>query len=163
MDSSNIESVKRIFINFYNSDEIADAKKILWEGRESTLGQISQRFNTGNRSAAKANMDDIFDAAKKLDAADKLPEVLAKDLDRLPDRQPEELNYIMLVQRVHKLEQSREDIQETCSGLAANIMKLEDGYRELSKESSKRSHKNNEVTNDHTSDPVAERIENQQQ
>ena len=118
-----------------------------------------------NRTAAQANTDDIFTAAKKLDAASKLPEVLAKDLDRLPDRQPEELNYIMLVQRVHKLEQSQENMQETSSVMATNIMKLEDGYRELNKESKKRNQNNgdNEEPKNNTPEPAVGRVETQQQ
>lgn len=39
-----------------------------------------------------AHIKDEFDALYKLDAADFLPGAVARNIDRIPDRQPEELN-----------------------------------------------------------------------
>ena len=64
------------------------------------LGPWENHKTTDARTATYAHIEDIMAAAKKLDATSKLPDVAAKNLDKLPDRQPEELNYIMLIQRV---------------------------------------------------------------
>ena len=67
-----------------------------------------------------------MDAVKDLDKLDKLPDVVARNISRLPDRQPEELNMLMLVQRIADLEKSRDRHNETLTNLAIDVLKLND-------------------------------------
>ena len=54
-------------------------------------------------------MNDLIKAINDLDAVDLLPDVAAKDLDRIPSILPEELNMLMMVQRLKDLERSRDE------------------------------------------------------
>lgn len=97
INCSTIDNVKKVIHNFYNNDEIIEAKKALWSIAPSTLGNFPDRKSSDKRHMSIAHVDDIFDALKRLDALDKLPEVAACNLNRLPDRQPEELNLQRIV------------------------------------------------------------------
>ena len=52
----------------------------------------------------KASIQDIIDGLLKLDAIGKLPNFVAKQLNKIPDWQPEELNIFAMINRVPKLE-----------------------------------------------------------
>ena len=82
MDSSCIDNIKKIIINFYSSEEIAEAKRLLWETCVNDLQPYTERKNTDKRSSTDANIADIFDAIVKLDDLNKLPNFAAKKIDR---------------------------------------------------------------------------------
>ena len=67
-------------------------RRALWEACGAELGPYKSHKKTDDRTAAYAHIEDILAASKKLDAADKLPEAVAKYLDKLLDRKPEEIN-----------------------------------------------------------------------
>ena len=92
LDSSSLENIKKMVMHFYSDDEIVDAKKALWASKREVLGTYPERKSTGSRHARIPNVTDIFDALKKLDALNEMPKIAALDLNRIPDRQPEELN-----------------------------------------------------------------------
>ena len=45
-------------------------------------------------------MEDIFDGITSLDEKEKLPVFVAKDLNRIPNALPEELNMLSIIRRV---------------------------------------------------------------
>ena len=92
------DNVKRIILNFYTREEIISSKRELWAKCSEVLGPFQNRKATDNRPDIVPHVDDILDAMAKLDAENKLPDFVAQNLDRVPDRQPEELNMLMLVQ-----------------------------------------------------------------
>ena len=55
------------------------------------------------RSSSLAHMNDIFEALIKLDGLNKMPIFVTRDIKRLPDRQPEELNLLSIVEHLSKL------------------------------------------------------------
>ena len=124
ISSSTIDNVKKIVNQFYSEDDILDAKKVLWSSSPDTLGAMQERKSTKARNASAANINDIFDALAKLDALDKLPNVSAKNMDKLPNRDPEELNLMYIVQRIADLERAREEHNETLTNLAIDILKM---------------------------------------
>ena len=120
------DNVKRIIVNFYTIDELIEAKKALWNACGQHLGKYHDRRTTDERPAISAYAQDIMEAVKDLDKLDKLPDVVARNISRLPDRQPEELNMLMLVQRIANLEKSRDIHNETLTNLAIDVLKLND-------------------------------------
>ena len=126
MNSSAPENIKRILNSFYSAKEIIDAKKLLWTECKDNLEDYQNRNSTSTRTAAVASIEDIFGALMKLDAGNNTPIVYAKDLNRVPDRQPEELNYAMLIQKVATLNRYKIDNEQVVSKLAADILELQD-------------------------------------
>ena len=49
-------------------------------------------------------MDDIIEAIKKLDGLSRLPNFVARNVVKIPDRQPEELNILYDINRINNLE-----------------------------------------------------------
>ena len=74
-----------------------------------------ERKTTEKRTSSEANINDIFDALQKLDSIDSLPTFVAKQLDRVPDRQPEEINLIAIVNRISQLEKRNKEYEEALS------------------------------------------------
>ena len=108
MHSSAADNCKRVLINFYNVDELIDAKKSLWNACSDHLGNYHDRNDSITRPAKVAYAFDIIEAIKLLDSLNKLPDILAKDIGRLPDRQPEELNLLLIAQKVAELEKAKD-------------------------------------------------------
>ena len=67
-----------------------------------------------------------MEAVKSLDALDKIPDVVARNLDRLPDRQPKEINLLAALQRIDKLEKSKTQHEESLTQLAVDVLELQD-------------------------------------
>ena len=93
-----------MIVTFYNADEIVDAKYALWENCNEELGSFPLRQNSTNRLAIVVHMEDIFEGIKSLDEKEKLPVFVAKDLNRIPNALPEELNILSIITRVAELE-----------------------------------------------------------
>ena len=87
-----IENIKKLMLDFYTSDEILTAKKLLWDVYGNFLENFTDRRTTDNRTAEDANLNDILIALINLDAKNVTTEFVAKDLHRVPKRAPEELN-----------------------------------------------------------------------
>ena len=124
--SSIIDNIKKCINQFYSEDDILEAKKVLWSISNDVLGAMQERKSTKARNASIANINDIFDALMKLDSLDKLPNAVAKNIDKVPSRQPEELNLLYVVQRVAELERAKEEHNETLTKLAIDILKLKE-------------------------------------
>ena len=117
--------------NFYNEEEITDAKKILWDNApHDKIGEFQRRNNNYRRPAKSEHCMDIIKAIQKLDAADSLPKnVAAQNLDRIPPMLPEELNMMMLLERVSKLEKCREIHNEMIIQMGIEIMEIHDSSK----------------------------------
>ena len=126
VNSGTFDNIKRILYNFYDDTEVVAAKRVLWDVCKDDLGPWEDRRGSDARTAKHAHIEDIMAAAKKLDAKEKLPDIVAKNLDKVPDRQPEELNYIMLIQRVAQLEKCKADNDEILSRMAIDILNLQE-------------------------------------
>ena len=166
-DRSAGDHLEKCLNNFYNNEAIVTAKRALWEECSSHLGTIPTRQDSVNRTAKYANILDIVEAIKKLDQDGKLPEVYVKDLDTIPDRQPEELNYYWLIQRVAKLDQYRVENEKICAKIATDIVNLQESDREIRGDISQIRENNQNEPIDETSNEAAPAIasetENQQQ
>ena len=110
INNSSINNIKRIVANFYSDEDINIAKKTLWDIAGEQLGNYIERKTSEKRTSGDANITDIFEALSKLDYMDKMPNFVAKNVDLLPDRQPEELNLISIIDRLHQVEDKQSKI-----------------------------------------------------
>lgn len=114
VNSSAHDNVKQIIQSFYSSSEISIAKGALCENCGDVLGKMPEQKFTDKRHGPVAHNYDIFDVLKTLDALDILPNVVSCNLNRLPNRQPEELNILIMVQKTAALEKS--SVQQVWEG-----------------------------------------------
>ena len=126
IDNSTINNVKKVIEFFYSEDEILVAKQLLWDVASENLEPIVVRKTSNKRTCAAASIDDIFDAVTKLDSENKLPRFVASDLARLPDRQPEELNLMYIIERVATIENKIKSQEDIINDHAIQILKLND-------------------------------------
>ena len=109
MNNSNLNNIKTIIRSFYSTDDLSNAKKLLWDLCHEFLDPFIERRNTENRSSRDANISDIFDALRKLDGLEKIPVFVARDMSMVPDRQPEKLNMVSIINRLSTLEKNMAD------------------------------------------------------
>ena len=144
-NNSTINNIKKVIINFYNCEEILLAKKLLWELCKDRLDLIIVRKSTEQRSSSEANLSDIVDALQKLDNEEAvIPNFVAVNLDRLPDKKPEELNIISVGNKISQLEDKSVNCDNVLSehtidlsylkslDIEAKIKKIEDQITRLS-------------------------------
>ena len=119
------DNLKRVLINFYNDKEIIESKKVLWNAGQEILGEYHNRIGSNNRPAIAAHIEDILEGIKSLDIADKLPDVVARNLDRVPDRQPEELNLLFVIERLSKIEKNYKVQNDAMAAMALKMIDLQ--------------------------------------
>ena len=90
------------------------------------MKRFQSRNSTDNRTAAAANLDDIMEAIKVLDTKGKLPECVARDISRIPDRQPEELNMLYVLSQITELKKASKTHEECLSKIKIEVMQLQD-------------------------------------
>ena len=125
-NSNSFDDVKRECTVFYSSDEIVNAKKALWGECETLLGPYQERKSSDRRPAIIPHMEDIVEAVKTLDTLDKIPDVVARDLSRIPNRQPREITLLAALQRIDKLEMTTNHHTESLLQLTVDVMDLKD-------------------------------------
>ena len=103
MDSSTVDHVKKMILHFYDDKYMSIAKKQIWSAKSGELGPHPERKSTGNRSARITNINDIIEALRKVDASEEMPPIAAMDLRKVPDRQPEVLNLLTVIDRVARV------------------------------------------------------------
>ena len=110
LHNSTITNIKKNIVSFYSYEDIIDAKKLLWDIGKDSLGSYTERRTTDRRSCSEASLNDIIDAMQKLDMSDNLPNFVAKNVQKVPDRQPEELNLMYILSRINFLENKMSNI-----------------------------------------------------
>ena len=126
MKNSALDNIKKIIDYFYTEEEILESKQFLWSVAENDLEPLVTRKSTNKRSGSSANLEDILDALNKLDSEDKLPKFVAYNLSRVPDRQPEELNLICVINRLATVENKLKQYDDTLSSHAVDLMSLKE-------------------------------------
>ena len=112
INNSTLGNIRRNIAIFYTCDEIIEAKKLLWNLSKDNLDQYTERRSTDRRSCSEASLDDIIEAIKKLDGLSKLPNFVARNVVKIPDRQPEELNILYAINRINNLEKKISSVDE---------------------------------------------------
>jgi hypothetical protein len=116
LQSGTVENVKKAVLSFFSSEQILNAKNVLWKNAcNVTIGKNIARRSTEVRHEEEANLGDIILAIQKLDRLDKMPEIVisAVDLGKIPRSVPEELNAISIVDRLAKLEDRFGEMQQS--------------------------------------------------
>ena len=107
INNSSIDNILKIVVNFYNSNDILLAKKLMWQTCDNDIiGSLMSRHNSRTRPQADANAADIIDAMKLLDQRSAIPMFAASATDKLPLRLPEELNLVCISERLSKVEET---------------------------------------------------------
>ena len=88
--------LKEILREFYSSDEIAQAKMLLWDNRDGWLGKIINRKKSSKRTKMDAEITDILQGMRKLDEVENKPKFVAADYKRLPN----EIDIVSIVERL---------------------------------------------------------------
>ena len=122
LDSSIVDNIKKMILQFYEDTEIVDGKKALWAVRGNHLDNYMERKSNDNWPARVSNVKHIVEALTKLDSIDQMTIIAAINLNRIPDRQPEERNLLTIVDRVAQLERSIGKQNDTLSSLSIDIM-----------------------------------------
>lgn len=78
------ENLKTFLLGFYDDDEIASAKTILFDDFKTDLGKAPSRRGSNNRSEAEADISDLLDAIEKLDKKKIHAEFSAINMQRIP-------------------------------------------------------------------------------
>ena len=104
MHNSTLANIKKNIVSFYSFEDIIEAKKLLCGINKESLGPYVERRNSGRRSCSEAALDDIVEAMQKLDLSDNLSNFVTKNVQKIPDRQPEELNLMYMLYRINSLE-----------------------------------------------------------
>lgn len=81
-------ALKTFLLDFYQDQEIAEAKRVMYDDYKDILGKPPARRGSTNRSEAEADMNDIMDALEKMDKKGNLPEYMAKNMSRFPFIKP---------------------------------------------------------------------------
>ena len=129
MQSGSVENIKNATVGFFSDDDITAAKYDLWAHCGSAIiGEKKKRKETNTRSAKEANVIDIINACSHLDKYDCLPNIIisALTLNAIPRSHPEELNNIILADRLNRLESKMSCIQITLDSLIAENLSLKD-------------------------------------
>ena len=125
-----VDNCKKVIIDFYNSDEIKAAKRSLWMECGNHLTENYQnRKSNENRTASTAYLEDIIKGIKELDAKGKLPDVVARDISRIPDRQPEQLNMLYVINQIEELKKASKNHQESLTSIKVEVMQLQDNAK----------------------------------
>ena len=126
LNNSTLINIKKIIEMFYSGEEVSAAKSLLWELRGDTLGPNIERKTTNKRTGTAANIDDMFEALLKLDAEQNLPLFVARNIERIPDRQPEQLNILTVIDRLSKVESLLKLQDEAVTNFGLDLFTIKD-------------------------------------
>ena len=96
INNSTINIIFKLAVKFYEENEIIEAKKKLWEAQPIQLSAYPERKNS---SCTEAYLTDIVDALQKIDNEQNMPSFVVQKIEKLPDRQPEELNLLRIINK----------------------------------------------------------------
>ena len=128
VNCSTIENIKKMIMNFYSESDIVQANRLLWPETSGIklLGKYPERKSMDNCPVSVARINDIMEAIKILDSAEKIPDFVARDPDRLPDHQPEELNLLSLIGHVADIEKTIKLHSGTLSTISFDVLSIKD-------------------------------------
>jgi len=103
-DVSNTDALRRVVLNFFSSEDISTAKKLLRQEFHSVLSSnemLTERRCSASRPAHEAEVDDIFGIFDALDAQNVLHShfFTVTNLLKVPKYGPEEINIAVVVDR----------------------------------------------------------------
>ena len=112
MHSTSREQLQKCVYRFYNYEEVAQAKKLLFDIYSPLIGEYPQRRSSPNRSELLAHVEDIINAIYQLDEENITFRFSAFNLSRIPFGNPNESDYMAAdgfqIPKEHKKRQDRE-------------------------------------------------------
>ena len=111
--------IKTVVLSRFTTDQIVSAKLQLWQliTVAQTLGKTTTRREGKTRTAAEAELADVFEALKVLEDADLLPRfaVYSEDIGFLPRIRAEDIDTVSLAERLLDLEEVVQGLKTTLS------------------------------------------------
>jgi len=111
------DNIKSVIMQFFNVEEIVNAKKMLWKHYSVQLNKFTKRTDKGTKSAIAKDTDDILKAAQTIEANfsdhEDLPVTfVARDLNRIPMVKPEEIETFSILERLNRLETEMAEVHK---------------------------------------------------
>ena len=130
INKSTRDNLETVLDAFFTDKEVSDARDVLWPvGGVELLGECPGRNYSTKRSRRHALCCDIYDAMRKMDAADvKMPTYVVDPdgIERQPKYSPEDLNVVAMDQRIHDLEKHCMTLDATLTMKTSHYDVLED-------------------------------------
>ena len=98
---SSVDSICKTICEYYSNTEVIESKKLIWATYGLHLPKIKWRRCL---DANEKNVKDIIDSLLKLDSLSIVPVFAAKQLDRLPKHEPDELKLISVIEKLRNIE-----------------------------------------------------------
>lgn len=125
-----IEVIVKTVSSFYSSQEIEDAKLILWDVLKPPDKYHKRRGSTVHQKTAdELNVDDIVKVLQKCESLSCM--FVASDMERIPKWEPQELDQMSLVDRVRKIEVKLMEYETNLSLCRSDITDGEIGINRL--------------------------------
>ena len=136
------EALGKTIHNFYDLEEIIEAKTMLCKQYGETLGEFPQRKTSPNRSEKAAHTEDILCALLKLDEDGIDCKFAAVKIKRLPRWDPNELDAVSFLEKMNILERRLNSLEINVSENKADLIYTNDKMETLT---AKVSHNENEI------------------
>lgn len=135
LESSGLENLKKIMANFYEYDEISEAKDELkgcCEEWPSSFNEIFRRRVTSKaRSGLEKLVEDVMVMTRHLEFENLLPAPAIK-LNRLPPLMPEELEMCTILKRIKVVENKLLQLDKVVTNVVSSTDTLEDDLVKIS-------------------------------
>lgn len=130
LQSGTAEKVKNAALGYFSNQDIQNAKDSLWDNSDtSIIGDKQRRKDSSVRTEKEANTQDIINAIVKLEERAQMPcfVIDAYSLHVIPRSHPEELCDISLADRLNRLEQRINSLQEAMDSVICENISLREG------------------------------------
>lgn len=109
LQTSSVEYVKQVMIDFFTPEELVDAREVLWgkcDPDAHVLPKLIRRHSVSSPKGSALTATDLVDGIRALDEAGKMPQFVVDytKLHRVPLGKPCETSSISIVERLNKLE-----------------------------------------------------------
>ena len=125
---STADALSKTVLSFYVSEEISEAKTMMWSIFANELPPERRRVTSDRRSADEATLADIVNAIIELDIKGMMPNdrFYAIDLNRIPKYAPEETHVVATLDRIRALEMHISEVRELAienrDNIASNML-----------------------------------------
>ena len=115
----------------FNQNEVLNAKKILYEVYFHELDEYPKHKTSGNRSEKLAHIEDVVDSIILLDANEKVLNLAAVDLNRLPRWNPNETDNFAIAEKLSLMQNRLDSLEFVVSENKVCNIKIKDDINHI--------------------------------
>lgn len=133
--NSSKANIVRVSAAFFDDEEIADAKAMLWNiFGDEVLGQCYDRHDSSNRISKEANMEDILKALADLEDNSINVQCVTNVWNRVPKVSPEAVNELSLAEKLAEMEAKLSTFENNLTSIRSDMISdKEKSNREFTK------------------------------